>query len=108
MRFQTPKITQSVEGYKKIDYKQVFDKNQKISDDGSMVEDDDENLQDISNIELSSDIFSYINDYLQSIDSVVIQGTLIPLSEKSKLKISESLKKIYDSVSEKSKPEDQE
>ena len=108
MRFQTPKITQSVEGYKKIDYKQVFDKNQKISDDGSMVEDDDENLQDISNVELSSDIFSYINDYLQSIDSVVIQGTLIPLSEKSKSKISESLKKIYDSVSEKSKPEDQE
>ena len=107
MRFQTSKITQSVEGYKKIDYKQVFDKNQKIGDSVDL-EDDDENLQDISNIELSSDIFSYINDYLQSIDSVVIQGTLIPLSEKAKLKISESLKKIYDSVSEKSKPEDQE
>lgn len=109
MRFQTPKITQSIEGYKKIDYKQVFDKNQRIGDGGENVDlDEDGNLQDISNVELSSDIFSYINDYLQSIDSVVIQGTLIPLSEKSKLKISESLKKIYDSVSEKSKPEDQE
>lgn len=106
MRFQTPRITQSVEGYKKIDYKQVFDKNQK-NEYGDDIEDDDLR-DDISSVELSSDIFSYINEYIESIDSVVVQGTLIPLSDKSKLKISESLRKIYDSVSEKSKPEDQE
>ena len=87
----------------------MFDKNQRIGDGGENVDlDEDDNLKDISNVELSSNIFSYINDYIESIDSVVIQGTLIPLSEKAKLKISESLKKIYDSVSEKSKPEDQE
>ena len=105
-RFQTPKITQSVEGYKKIDYKQVFDKSQTNEDNDDIQDDDLSN--DISSVELSSDIFSYINDYIESIDSVVVQGTLIPLSDKSKLKISETLKKIYDSVSEKSKPEDQE
>lgn len=105
MRFQTYKITETLDGYKKLEYKQVFDKS--LSSDVDSVDDYEDSDNKLSDVELSSDIMQYVQEYVNSLDSLVIQGSLVNVSDAVKQKMMDVLQNIYNSVSEKSKPEDE-
>lgn len=106
IRFQTYKLTQSLEGYKKLEYKQVFDK-QKTDEEGDDDVDVEQDNISLSEVELSSDVMQLVDDYIDQLDSLVLQGSLVNITDKIRGKMSQTLRGIYSSIIEKSKPEDE-
>lgn len=97
IRIATYKITPLIEGYKKIDYKQLYQDNDSTDNQDLLKE---EFADDIDSINMSSDLNEQIFDYIEKTDSVILNKNLVTISPKLKEKLKEKLKTLYDEASE--------
>lgn len=104
IRIGTHKITPLLEGYRKLEYKPLYGDTSVADQSDLKQEMEDDNLE---SIELSSDLTGQIEEYIDSIDSIVLNKNLVTLNEKVKEKMKEKLVSLYKTASEVAKPTDQ-